>query len=64
MKSGSRNRIMIYGQKDTALIVEFGTAQGEALAISNEGSGFQARMPFGAAASQSKLPTPKACFAS
>jgi hypothetical protein len=32
MKSGSRNRIMIYGQKDTALIVEFGTAQGEALA--------------------------------
>jgi hypothetical protein len=50
----SKNRIMIYGPKnDGSYIVEFRTAEGEALAISIPGSElavirhFQERMPYG-----------------
>jgi hypothetical protein len=51
---GGQNRVMIYGPKDDGTyIVEFGTAAGEALAISiprSEASvirHFQERMPYG-----------------
>jgi hypothetical protein len=52
---GGRNRIMIYGPKrDGTYIVEFKTADGEALAISVPAGGetrvlkyFQERMPYG-----------------
>jgi hypothetical protein len=51
---GGRNRIMIYGPKsDGTYIVEFKTAEGEALAISIPASEsrviryFQERMPYG-----------------
>jgi hypothetical protein len=51
---GGRNRIMIYGpERDGAYIVEFKTADGEALAISVPAGEtrvvkyFQERMPYG-----------------
>jgi hypothetical protein len=53
-EDGGRNRIMIYGPKnDGAYIVEFKTADGEALAISVPRGEtrvlkhFQERMPYG-----------------
>ncbi len=52
-EDGGRNRIMIYGPKNDGNIVEFKTADGEALAI-NVPAGetrvlkrFQERMPYG-----------------
>jgi hypothetical protein len=54
MTTTGKNRIMIYGPKnDGTYIVEFRTAQGEALAISIPGNEaavirhFQKRMPYG-----------------
>jgi hypothetical protein len=54
MTTTGKNRIMIYGPKnDGTYIVEFRTAEGEALAISIPGSEaavirhFQERMPYG-----------------
>jgi hypothetical protein len=54
MTTTGKNRIMIYGPKnDGTYLVEFRTAEGEALAISIPGSEaavirhFQERMPYG-----------------
>jgi hypothetical protein len=53
MTEAGKNRIMIYGPKDDGNVVEFKTAEGEALAISIPRTEstvirhFQERMPYG-----------------